>query len=118
MSIPTFLKKYEDYEDKVELDNGRPYMIGGASPLHELLTVAIGSQFGNYLRGSLCQPYGTNLYLKTGDYCIREPDLMIICDHSKFNGKVYEGIPRFIMEIVSPSNVLMNLYQKRVNIIY
>ena len=114
MSISTFLKRYEDYEgSKVELDDGRPYMMGGASPLHALLASEILCQFGNYLKGSPCQPYGSNLYLKTGEKSIREPDLTIICDHSKINGKVYEGIPKLIVEIVSPSSKRMDLYIKK-----
>lgn len=114
MSISTFLKRYEDYEgSKVELDNGRPYMMGGASPLHELLTLEIGHQFVNYLGNSPCHPYGSNLYLKTEEHTIREPDITVICDHSKFNGKVYEGIPRLIVEIVSPSSKSVDLYDKK-----
>jgi Uma2 family endonuclease len=65
------------------------------------------------LKGSLCRPYESNLYLKTGEHSIREPDLTVICDHSKFNGKVYEGIPRLIIEIVSPSSKSTDLYQKK-----
>jgi Uma2 family endonuclease len=114
ISVSTFLKRYEDYEgSKVELDDGRPYMMGGASPLHALLASEILYQFGNYLEGSPCKVYGSNLYLKTGEKSIREPDLTIICDHSKINGKVYEGIPKLIVEIVSPSSKRMDLYIKK-----
>jgi Uma2 family endonuclease len=112
-SIHTFLKKYEDYEDKVELENGRPYMMGGASPFHEWLIIDIGFQFKGYLGEGICQPYGSNLYLKTGEHSIREPDLTVICDSSKFNGKVYEGIPRLIVEIVSASSISRDLYDKK-----
>jgi Uma2 family endonuclease len=114
MSISTFLKRYEDYEgSKVELDNGRPYMMGGASLLHELLVSEILYQFRRYLEGSPCKAYGSNIYLRTKERGIREPDLTIICDHSKINGKVYEGIPRLIVEIVSPSSKRMDLYIKK-----
>jgi Uma2 family endonuclease len=113
MSIPTFLKRYEDCEGKVELENGRPYMMGGASPLHERLLFDIGLQIGNYLKDSLCQPYGSSLYLKTQEHSIREPDLTVICDHTKFKGKVYEGIPRLVVEVVSPSSKTRDLYAKR-----
>ncbi|MDR0643355.1 MAG: Uma2 family endonuclease [Treponema sp.] len=114
MSISTFLKRYENYEgSKVELDDGSPYMMGGASPIHEWLISQLTIQFGNYLRSSPCQPYGSNLYLKTEEHSMREPDLTIICDHSKFNGKVYEGIPRLIVEIVSPSSRITDLYTKK-----
>jgi Uma2 family endonuclease len=112
MSVPNFLKKYEDYEGKVELDDGRPYMMGGASPLHEKLVVEIVSQFERYVKNSSRRVYGSNLYLKTGEHSIREPDLTVICDHSKFNGKVYEGIPRLIVEVTS-SNKVIDLYQKK-----
>ena len=114
MSISTFLKRYEDYEgSKVELDEGRPYMMGGASLLHELLVSKIISQFDRYLDNSPCQVYGSNIYLRTKERSIREPDITLICDHSKVNGKVYEGIPKLIVEIVSPSSRLVDLYDKK-----
>jgi Uma2 family endonuclease len=114
MTITTFLKRYSDYEgDKVELDSGKVHMMGGASPLHEWLIIEISTQFKNYLNGYPCQPYGSNLYLKTGKNSVREPDVTIICDHSKFNNKVYEGVPELIVEVVSPSSKFIDLYDKK-----
>ncbi|MEG0793997.1 MAG: Uma2 family endonuclease [Lachnospiraceae bacterium] len=33
-----------------------------------------------------------------------QPDLMIICDKDKLDGKRYNGAPDFVIEIVSPGN--------------
>ena len=39
------------------------------------------------------------------EMCIRDrPDLMIVCDKSKLDGKRCNGAPDFIIEIVSPGN--------------
>lgn len=35
---------------------------------------------------------------------IVQPDLMIVCDKDKLDGKRCNGAPDFIIEIVSPSN--------------
>jgi Uma2 family endonuclease len=115
MSISTFVKRYSEKEGigKVELDEGTPYMMGGASMLHTLLAMEISYQFRRYLEGSPCKVYGADLYLRTGKESIREPDMTVICDHSKVNGKVYEGIPRLIVEVVSPSSKKFDLYDKK-----
>ena len=37
-------------------------------------------------------------------YTIVVPDLLVVCDRSKLNGKICDGAPDLIVEIVSPSS--------------
>ena len=40
-----------------------------------------------------------------GRRCIVQPDIMIVCDKEKLDGKRCNGTPDFIIEIVSSGNV-------------
>ena len=43
---------------------------------------------------------------------IVQPDLMIVCDKDKLDGKRCNGAPDFIIEIVSPSNAMDDYIRK------
>ncbi|WP_371296800.1 Uma2 family endonuclease [Ruminococcus sp.] len=47
---------------------------------------------------------------RTFNYCINyvEPDICVICDKSKISNRGCEGVPDFVIEIVSPSSRKMD----------
>jgi Uma2 family endonuclease len=112
MSVGTFLKRYSNIEGRYELVDGTVYAMSGASPLHEWITAEILKQLRIYLDNDVCQAYGSNIFLKTDNKSRRLPDISVICDHSRFNGIVYEGIPRLIVEVTS-TNRDIDLYDKK-----
>lgn len=69
----------------------------------------------SHLKTSLCRVYADNIdvYFEKGskDYVI--PDLSLICDPSKFKGGSYYGVPKFIVEVLSPSTRLKDLTIKK-----
>ncbi len=71
------------------------------------------------LRDNLCLPYMENLNLYFADGECLVPDILIVCDRNQITPKGYNGVPRFVVETLSPSTakrdrgVKMDLYCKK-----
>lgn len=68
------------------------------------------------LKGSICIVSIENLDFKyhpdiNDDYVC--PDIMIICDRSRLKGGAYSGVPRFIVETLSPSTAKRDRKDKK-----
>lgn len=76
--------------------------------IHTILKIA--------LKDSLCLVFQENLDFqyhpeKNDDYTI--PDIMIVCDRNKIKGGSYTGVPKFIVETLSPSTSMRDLSVKK-----
>lgn len=49
-------------------------------------------------------PFDVKLKLSDHPLTIVQPDIMIVCDKNKLDGKRFNGAPDFIIEIVTPGN--------------
>lgn len=68
------------------------------------------------LKDSLCLVFMENLDFKyhpeeNDDYLC--PDVMIICDRNKLKGGAYYGVPKFIVETLSPSTAKRDRTEKK-----
>ena len=99
----------EDYR-KEEKINGVIYaMSPSPNYQHGIVDGNIYSIIKSGLKGSLCLPFMENLDYKyqvqeNDDYVI--PDIMVICDRKYLKGSAYTGVPRFIVETLSPATAL------------
>lgn len=134
MALPAENKRYTfanvltwDEDDRIEIINGEPFMMAPPSRVHQEISFEIGRQLGNYLEGKRCRvypaPFGVRLFEKEGDGpddvdTMVEPDLSVICDHSKLDDHGCKGAPDLVIEILSPSTrrhdrlTKFNLYQR------
>jgi Uma2 family endonuclease len=129
MSLP--LKKktgftYGDYknwpdDERWEIIDGVPYNMSPApSRIHQRLSIALSSQFFNYLEGKTCEVYAApfDVILPEGNEheddieTIVQPDLVVVCDPDKLNDKGCKGAPDLIVEIISPSTGKKDLKDK------
>ena len=105
---------YADYltwDDDVrcELIEGVPYMMASPSQFHQEILLAFAMAFGNYLKGKPCKgflaPFDVRLFPQNNnaDITVVQPDFLVVCDHSKLDGKSCNGAPDFVLEILSPS---------------
>ena len=62
--------------------------------------------YRHFFTGSNCQVFPAPFDVKLSDkpLTIVQPDIMIVCDKSKLDGKRCNGAPDFIIEIVSSGN--------------
>jgi Uma2 family endonuclease len=104
-----FIRRLKDPRFRFELCDGYLVMMaGGASPIHHQICGYIARSIGNYLEGKKCKVFqDMNLYLYNDDIgkCKNafQPDVMICCDRGKYTSHGFEGVPDFIVEVISQS---------------
>jgi len=105
---------YTDYlswgdEKRWELIQGTAYAMAALSDAHQTILLEIGTQFKTFLRGKKCRvyiaPFDVRLNALTLDDTVVQPDLLVVCDHSKLDGSSVKGAPDLVMEVLSPSTV-------------
>lgn len=78
------------------------------SQIHQMLSMELSNILYNYIKrkDGGCQVFSAPFDVKLSDkpLTIVQPDIMIICDKDKLDGKRCNGAPDFIIEIVSPGN--------------
>ncbi len=92
---------------RAELIDGRMYMMAPPNTRHQSLVSEFTVTIGSYIRskGGNCKvfPAPFAVFLNKDDQNYVEPDISVICDKSKLNGKGCSGAPDWIIEIISPS---------------
>jgi Uma2 family endonuclease len=108
---------YSDYlswddDERWELIDGVPYnMTPAPSTEHQRIAGQLFLSFGNYLQGKSCQvffaPFDVRMaeLHETDQTCrnVVQPDLVVICDSSKIDGRGCKGAPDLVVEILSPA---------------
>ena len=104
------LEEYEhtSEEERIEVYEGVPYAMASPSQMHQTLLSELHLIIGNYLKSKKapCRLFPAPFDVKLNDkpLTIVQPDLMIVCDKNKLDGKRCNGAPDFIIEIVSPGH--------------
>ena len=134
MAIPAEKRKYSfsdylswDESDRVELLDGELIMMAPPARIHQEISVELMRQLANFLEGKRCRvyhaPFAVRLFEQDGDTpedvkTVVEPDISVVCDPGKLDGRGCKGAPDMVMEILSPSTqrhdrlVKLDLYQR------
>ena len=95
-------------EKRIEVFDGIIYDMASPSQIHQTILTELLVSLRNYIRGKdgNCSVFPAPFDVKLNDkpLTIVQPDLMIVCDKNKLDGKRCNGAPDFIIEIVSPKN--------------
>ena len=93
---------------RAELIDGNIYMMAPPKRIHQELVSQFTKIIGQYidLHKRLCKVYPAPfaVFLNSDNKNYVEPDISVICDKNKLDGKRCNGAPDFIIEIVSPGN--------------
>jgi len=95
---------------KYELIDGVVYLMSpGASQPHQEISGELFRQISNFLISKPCKvfhaPFDVCLNAKgDDDVTTVQPDILVVCDKTKLDGKRCNGAPDLIIEIISPSN--------------
>jgi len=115
-------EQYYTYEDWLAIDDGRRYelingilyMMASPSDIHQEISFEISRQIGNFLVGKPCRiypaPFDVRLH-KDGD-TVFQPDILVVCDHSKISKNGCNGAPELIIEVLSPSTSRYDRFTK------
>ena len=104
------LEQYENLPDNIraEVFDGQIYYTAIPSQIHQTILTELLVSIRSYLRkkDDNCQVFPAPFDVKLSDHplTIVQPDIMIVCDKDKLDGKRCNGAPDFIIEIISPSN--------------
>ena len=104
------LEQYEALPEdlRVEVFDGVVYDMASPSQEHQTISMELSTVLNTYIRGKKgsCRVFHAPFDVKLSEQplTIVQPDLMIVCDKDKLDGKRYNGAPDFIIEIVSPGN--------------
>jgi len=93
---------------RAELIDGVIYDMGTPTPQHQRILMNLATDIKNDIRkkGSPCEVYPAPfaVFLNKNDKTNVQPDISVICDASKIDGKGCNGAPDWIIEIVSSSS--------------
>jgi len=109
---------YAQWDDKTryELINGIAHAMASPSRLHQKASGEIFRQLSNFLRGKTCEvyhaPFDVRLNADSFDNIVVQPDVFVVCDESKHDGKSVIGAPDMVIEILSPSNPRHDMFIK------
>lgn len=134
MAVPQEKARYSfadvltwDENERIELLDGEPVMMAPPSRIHQEVSGEIFRQLANFLEGKKCKvyaaPFAVRLFEEGGDapedvQTVFEPDISVVCDHSKLDKHGCKGAPDMVIEILSPSTarhdrlVKLNEYQR------
>lgn len=104
------LEQYEALPEDIraEVFEGIVYDMASPSEIHQTISTELTTILNTYIKGQKgsCRVFHAPFDVKLNDtpLTIVQPDLMIICDKNKLDGKRCNGAPDFIIEIVSPGN--------------
>ncbi|MCI9174304.1 MAG: Uma2 family endonuclease [Lachnospiraceae bacterium] len=104
------MEQYEALPNEIraEVFDGVLYDMASPSQEHQSILTELLVFIRSYLkkRGGNCQVFPAPFDVKLSDrpLTIVQPDLMVVCDKNKLDGKRCNGAPDFIIEIVSPGN--------------
>lgn len=106
----TTLEQYEALPENVraEVYDGQIYYMASPTEEHQTISMELSTLLNLYLKSKKgpCRVFHAPFDVKLNDapLTIVQPDLMIVCDKGKLDGKRCNGAPDFIIEIVSPGN--------------
>jgi Uma2 family endonuclease len=95
---------------RAEIIDGEVYMMAPPVRAHQEISGEMYGQFWAFLKGKPCKvypaPFGVRLFPKEdlSDDTVVEPDIVVVCDHSKLDDRGCNGAPDLVIEILSPSN--------------
>ncbi len=124
---PEATYSYADYlrwsfEERVELIKGKLFRMSPAPKRsHQEIHSRMYVELGVFVKGKVCDLYSTPFDVrfpnKSDDpneqtFTVVQPDICVVCDHSKLDDAGCKGAPDLIVEILSPSTASKDLNEK------
>lgn len=113
-TLEDYLKLPDD--QRVELIDGVFYDMAAPTTIHQSIAGFLHKKFLDYVLENKgpCYPFisPVDVQLDADDKTVIQPDVLIVCDRSKFrNGRIF-GAPDLIVEVLSPSSRKKDMHIK------
>jgi Uma2 family endonuclease len=101
---------------KHEYVDGEVHAMAGASKNHDRIAGNVFRKFGNHLENSPCEPFGSDMKVRTPTGSYRYPDCMVVCADDEIDD-YYTQSPVILVEVISRSTRKTDLQTKRLEYI-
>ena len=101
---------------RAELIDGRIYMMAPPNTIHQKISYSVARRISDYIdkKNGECDvflaPFA--VFLNDDEINYVEPDISIICDKHKLDDRGCNGVPDWVIEILSPSTERMDCGMK------
>lgn len=111
-----FLEITKDIE-RAEFIDGEIYCQASPNTEHQRISIKLSNKIFNYFDGKECEVFSAPYNIifensETGEKSSSQPDIVVICDKSKFTKTNYSGKPTLIIEILSDSTASIDTIKK------
>jgi len=103
ISEEDYLKSELISEVRNEYVDGQVFAMAGASKNHGRICQNISRKFGNHLDNSPCEPFSSDMKVKTSTGHYRYPDVLVVCDDNFIEGGYATKTPTILVEVLSRS---------------
>jgi len=104
MSVEEYFELEENNPDtRYEYFDGYVYMMSGGSANHATISGNIYAILRNFLRGSPCLAYNSDMKVRVSEKRYFHPDVTVSCDPRDRGTAYFIQSPRLIVEVLSPS---------------
>jgi Uma2 family endonuclease len=116
---------YADYKDwelkpgeRYELIDGIAYAMSAPNTEHQRISAMLTAELYTFLKDKTCRvfaaPFDVRLFYEEdeSDDTVVQPDLVVVCDPAKLGKEGYRGAPDVAIEILSPSNTVIEMSRK------
>jgi Uma2 family endonuclease len=98
-----------EFFDPEEPDDMDLLMLASPVQKHQMLVMSIASRINAFVEEKhpecVVFPAPASVKLESFDTCMVEPDISVVCDRNKLDGKLINGAPDLIVEILSKSTM-------------
>lgn len=113
ISVGDYLAGEPGSEVKHEYVDGQVFAMAGAKANHNRITRNLTSLLWTALADKPCEPFSSDMLLKTAENKYRYPDIMVVCDEDEENDDYVRGNPTLIVEVLSKSTRRQDKTEKR-----
>jgi len=102
ISEQDYLEGEKISEIKHEYIDGNVYAMAGASKNHQRIIANLARHLGNYLNGSPCEVFFSDIKVRVDTKKYFYPDIIVVCENDDEDA-YYTESPRIIVEVLSSS---------------
>ena len=103
LTITDYLSQELTNEIKHEYVNGQAYAMAGASVNHGRVSGNFFGELLTHLKKSTCEPFMSDMKVKTSTGNYRYPDVLVVCDNDFIDNKYATKTPVILVEVLSRS---------------
>ena len=111
VAVEDYLEGERDAPVRHEYVHGEVFAMAGGSNVHNTVTLNLVTALNPTARQKGCRTYSSDLKVRVGENIFYYPDVMFVCEEE--TDDYYVEKPCVIVEVISPSTVRTDMYEKR-----